>query len=103
LDEVLDRYTREVPPLAKHEVAKYEQSRQNIPPVESNLDSALKREVVDHGIIILRWFRNIEFTGKTAMELLEAGTPEEKAEMVGAVGQFVQYYQQITARALQRD
>jgi len=100
-DEELDRYVREIIPPAAQEVAKYEQSRQNIPPVESNLESKVKREVIDHGIVILRWFKNLEFTDKSAMELLEAGTPEEKAEMVGAVGQFVQYYQQITARALQ--
>lgn len=102
-DEQLERYVREHEKPANREIAKYEQGRQEALPVEENLTTTRKREAVDHGITILRWFKNIQFSDKSAMEMLDSGTPEEKGEMVGLVSKFVDYYQQITARALQRN
>lgn len=102
--EALENYCHDVKkPPAAQEVAKYEQGRQDAPPVEANLDMPLKREAIDHGITILRWFRDIEFSDKSAMEMLESGAPEEKNEMVGLVSKFVGYYQKISARAFERD
>lgn len=99
----LTRYCHLLKQPAQLAVAKFDQGRQEMPPVENNLSQVQKRETIDHGITILRWFKDIEFSDKSVMELMDTGTPEEKAEMVGVVAKFVQYYTQITQRALKRD
>jgi hypothetical protein len=101
-DSQLESYLKSMQKPIELDVAREEQARQE-ESVEDKLDNAQKRVATEEGITILRWFKNIKFSDKSVMELMDTGSPAEKAEMVGVVAKFVQYYQQVQTRALKRN
>ncbi len=96
-DEKLRAYAQK---LALEKVQAQEQEEAA---VEESLNNATKRETVEHGITILRWFKDIKFSDRSPQSILQDGSADEKREMVGVVAKFVGFYQQIMSRAMARD
>lgn len=64
------------------------------------LKAAEQKESVEHGLIILRWLRNLQFADKSIEELVETGTPQEKEEAAGGFAKLLEMYQRMMNAAV---
>lgn len=60
-----------------------------------------KHEAVHHGHVILDWLRNIKFSDKSLMDLVDTGNPAQTAPEVNAMNMMIDAYYSIASTAFQ--
>lgn len=67
------------------------------------MGDATRTESIRHGIIILRWLKDLKFNDKSIKEVLEAGEPQDREELRGIVAHVVQLYEGLMSAMIARN